>query len=376
MPDHRQVLERGLHEFHAPELPYEAILQRRDRHRRNQRIAAGVVGLGIGIAAILVGASVIRADKTTPANPEPQLKHNGAIAIVSETSPSEAGSVFLIDPRTGSRSQLTVCPECEPIDSLADVRWSPDGGKISFTTCRRGCAYGHVGVFDLATSTTSRIATCRRSAEGSAVCNGRLERSPDSSRIALGQSERLVLVDPDGSNRMTLADFGDDRGYVGRPAWSPDGGTIAFSVQFRGAGGTYLHPSRLYLVDGDGSNLRIILERRGVVGVGDPEWSPDGSRIAYVAFAPLKPAGGIPQVWIVDADGSDLSKLFVAGGCCTGYGTGLTWAPDGTEIAFVGRPPRGRIGTPRVYLVDPDGGNVRVLARDVPFGQPAWQPIP
>ena len=375
MPDHRDVLERGLHEFRAPELPYEAILQRRDRHRRNQRIAAAVVGLGIGIAAILVGTSVIRGDKTTPANPEPPLRHNGAIAIVAETSPSEAGSVLMIDPRIGSRSRLTVCLECEPIDSLEDLRWSPDGGKISFTTCRRGCAYGHVGVFDLATSTTSRIATCKRSTEGSAVCNGRLERSPDGSRIALGNSERLVLVDQDGSNRATLADFGDDRGYVGRPAWSPDGGTIAFSVQFRGARGLYLPPSRLYLVDADGSNLRIVLERRGVVGVGDPKWSPDGSRITYVAFAPSKPAGGIPQVWIVDADGSDLSRLFVAGGCCTGYTTGLTWAPDGTEIAFVGNPPGGRVA-PRLYLIDPDGGGVQVLARNVPFGLPAWQPVP
>jgi Tol biopolymer transport system component len=373
MSDHRQVLERGLHEFRAPELPYEAILQRRDRHRRNKRVAAVVVGLGIGIAAILVGTSVLRTHRTTPANPEPPLKHNGAIAIVDETSPSEAGSVFLIDPTTGSRSRLTVCPECEPIDSLEDLRWSPDGGKISYTTCRRGCAYGHVGVFDLATTTTSRIATCKRSAEGSAVCDGRLERSPDGSRIALGGYEGLVLVDPDGSNRMTLADFGDDRGWVGRPAWSPDGRTIAFSVQFFGATQAM---SRLYLVDADGSNLRIILERPGHVGMRDPKWSPDGSRLAYMATVPLKPAGGIPQVWIVDADGSDPSKLFVAGACCVGYGTGLTWAPDGTEIAFVGRPPRGRNGTPRVYLIDPDGGNVRVLARDVPFGQPAWQPIP
>src|SRR4029453_18645565 len=102
MPDHRDVLERGLHEFRAPELPYEAILQRRDRHRRNHRIAAAVVGLGIGIAAILIGARAFQADRTIPADPEPPLKHNGVIAF------PDGDTLRLFDPRTGISSSLSL----------------------------------------------------------------------------------------------------------------------------------------------------------------------------------------------------------------------------------------------------------------------------
>jgi Tol biopolymer transport system component len=92
-------------------------------------------------------------------------------------------------------------------------------------------------------------------------------------------------------------------------------------------------------VDADGSNLQMLIERPGDNGVRDPEWSPDGSRIAYMAYFvpkhPPEPAGAFPQVWIVDVDGSNPRKLFVGGWCCTGSRTGLSWALDGTGITFI-----------------------------------------
>jgi transglutaminase-like putative cysteine protease len=48
----------------GPDQPYEALLRRRDRKRRNQRIAAGVVGMAVFVAAIWIVTSVGSLDRS------------------------------------------------------------------------------------------------------------------------------------------------------------------------------------------------------------------------------------------------------------------------------------------------------------------------
>ena len=54
MTDRFDVLERYAPLFEAPEPSFEGFVRRRDRRRRNQRIAAGVVGIAVFLAAIAV----------------------------------------------------------------------------------------------------------------------------------------------------------------------------------------------------------------------------------------------------------------------------------------------------------------------------------
>ena len=368
MPDHRSVLERGLQEFRAPELPLEAILRRRDRRRRNQRIAAGVVGLAIGIAAILIGASLIRADKMTPATPELPYRHNGVIALLG------GDTLTLFDPRTEVSSKLSLRAGRGGY-SVTGFTWSPDGKKFAYTTEQQGT----VRVFDLKTHSITTIVPCEASRDDPG-CVANLAWSPDGSRIALSGYDGLELVDPDGSNLTTLI----AHGYVGPPTWSPDGTTIAFTASFASA-----EPQAVYEVDADGSNLRVLFEQPGSGRPGGLRWSPDGTRIAYLVTAPNSDPDGlrgpstsiIPQVWIVDADGSRPSKLFAGGACCAGGNwTGLSWSPDGSTIAFIATPPGSAYGSKHssgLYAIDPVDGDAEVLAWHVFLqGPPAWQPIP
>lgn len=53
MMDHRRALEEARRELRPSEDAFERLLERRDRKRRNGRIAAGVVGLVIGAGALL-----------------------------------------------------------------------------------------------------------------------------------------------------------------------------------------------------------------------------------------------------------------------------------------------------------------------------------
>jgi Tol biopolymer transport system component len=69
-----------------------------------------------------------------------------------------------------------------------------------------------------------------------------------------------------------------------------------------------------------------------VVGPAEPRWSPDGSRIAYIA-TPGTSAHYVLELWTVAPDGSDPLRLY-RGECCTDGSAGPVWSPDGSRIAF------------------------------------------
>jgi len=83
--DRFDVLERFQPLFEAPEPSFEGFVRRRDRKRRNQRIAAGIVGFAVFLAAIaLVALSPIDSSVTPGGGGEPQPTGPPATSIVPE----------------------------------------------------------------------------------------------------------------------------------------------------------------------------------------------------------------------------------------------------------------------------------------------------
>jgi hypothetical protein len=72
----------------GPDQPYDALLRRRDRKRRNQRIAAGVVGIAVFVAAIWVVTTGGAFDRATPAVPGSQT---GPTQIAPPPARAQAG---------------------------------------------------------------------------------------------------------------------------------------------------------------------------------------------------------------------------------------------------------------------------------------------
>src|SRR6185436_7223043 len=81
----------------------------------------------------------------------------------------------------------------------------------------------------------------------------------------------IYLMDPDGSNVRRLT---TDSSSEAQPAWSPDGGRIAFVSDRRGAGGT-----DIYVMDTLGTNV-VNLTNDAAVDLA-PAWSPDNQKIAF-----------------------------------------------------------------------------------------------
>lgn len=110
-------------------------------------------------------------------------------------------------------------------------------------------------------------------------------------------------------------------GYDSDARWSPDGSHIAFHSDRHGS---ERYDTDVYVVRADGSELRRLTRQGGSY----PAWSPDGSRIVYVAAV-----DGDRELWLVSADGGSATRLTRA----PGDDQDPSWSPDGTAILFSSR---------------------------------------
>jgi TolB protein len=150
--------------------------------------------------------------------------------------------------------------------------------------------------------------------------------SPDGKRVAFsgteGASSHLYLLSVKEGKLIQLT-F-DELVLDKTPAWSPDGKKIAFArapLKIRVINetmGTY-EPGEydIYIIDADGSNLRRLTTEGGYY----PTWSPDGK---YIAFT--RREGDRYAIWIMNSDGKNQTRLT--------YGVEPNWSPDGKKIVF------------------------------------------
>lgn len=99
-------------------------------------------------------------------------------------------------------------------------------------------------------------------------------------------------------------------------ALAPDGTRVVFPVQ-RDTG------TRLYVMDADGSGLRMLAEEMNVRGA--PAWSPDGR---WIAFAAIR--NGKQRLFKVPADGGEPIRLG------DGYALDPVWSPAGQFLIYSG----------------------------------------
>jgi TolB protein len=150
--------------------------------------------------------------------------------------------------------------------------------------------------------------------------------SPDGKRVAFsgteGASSHLYLLSVKEGKLIQLT-F-DELVLDETPAWSPDGKKIAFARAplkikvINETMGTY-EPGEydIYVIDADGSNLRRLTTEGGYY----PTWSPDGK---YIAFT--RREGDRYAIWIMNSDGKNQTRLT--------YGVEPDWSPDGKKIVF------------------------------------------
>jgi len=110
--------------------------------------------------------------------------------------------------------------------------------------------------------------------------------------------------------------------------------------------------------------------------IGDPQPSPDGSRIAYVVTQMDTEVDTYrSQIWMIPAAGG--TPIRYTGGK---NDSAPRWSPDGTRLAFVSRRDDGteagkKAARPEIWLLETDGGEAWQLTKTLHgAGDPAWSP--
>lgn len=163
----------------------------------------------------------------------------------------------------------------------------------------------------------------------------------------------IYTSNADGSGRVRLTN-GD--GYDRLPAWSPDGGRLAFvRTHVDGSSG-------LYLIDADGSNLEAHL-----IGTGQEfqslSWSHDGRQLIFSAWQARD--WSAPGIHAVDIASGAQARYIQR----EGSGGGLIVSPSRSELAY-----RSGVG---LKVINLHGEFVRQIAVDNPGGSldvHAWSP--
>jgi dipeptidyl aminopeptidase/acylaminoacyl peptidase len=127
---------------------------------------------------------------------------------------------------------------------------------------------------------------------------------------------------------------------------------------------------RIGYSSGDGRIHTILPWGRGDVSTGQvgwqPQWSPDGQRIAYnrtIAFDPNR--GSKDEIFSMAQDGSDVRRLTYLAGWGFPYLRIASYSPNGRRIAF------DKVGGPSIMVMRSDGSHAHRIHSGSPF---EWSP--
>lgn len=213
--------------------------------------------------------------------PAPTLIGGGGGKIAYASDSSGIPQIYYIQANNGITTKITDMPE-----GACQPDWSPDGKRLVFIS----------------------------------PCDMNKDYYPESS---------LYIINIDGTGLLPLPTMS---GGDFDPAWSPDGKYIAFT-SLRNNGRI-----QLYLINLEDNTVKPLSEKYSFDM--QPSWSKDGKKIVFISTR-----RGNPQIWVMDADGSN-QVLFSHSAGLRNYHP--TWTPDGTAIIFTQYVAEG--GVPRGML--------------------------
>lgn len=191
-------------------------------------------------------------------------------------------------------------------------RFTPDGQTVLFSSDRSG--NWQIWQVPLDGGAARRVRT-------SSATEWQVDASDDGTRLALLSnmegSEALFVLDRRTGAARKVVEHGKET-IFGNPDWSPDGGRIVFSSNWRIG-------HQIYLLELGPETVR----RLTGIGAGgcEPRFSPDGRKVVHVSRGHLSSKSRLVEIDLATGE----LKVLVS---WPALNYDPAYSPDGTEIAF------------------------------------------
>jgi Tol biopolymer transport system component len=312
------------------------------RRARRRLLANGAVAM-LAAAAIVVatfaGVDAIRsapvpADLPTP-SPAP-----GVLRADAEVLSFTGRALVAVNPETGKQRVLV-----KDLGVVWAAEWSADGRWVAYEMPSEGPDdfFGPISLWVVGPSQEPRqVATGVKRRVGHGGPSGTWMWSPTGPELATIDGSTLSIIDPGTGETHTVGSI--PGGVTAWPAWSPDRTRFVFGAR----GGA------LYSIDARSGARSLLVRLPGahLDSVDQIEWSPDGAHIAVMNDLSL--SGG--RVYVIDADGSNVRVLAddvdPAAGKDWFTNPMVAWSGDGTRLAYPQWGPDGKL---RIRVAPMDG---------------------
>jgi Tol biopolymer transport system component len=260
--------------------------------------------------------------------------------------------IWLVSSDGGPTTKLTTGEKGE-----TSPQWSPDGSNIAFLADRdKGTQVWVIpvdgGEADKLTSEENDIQSFQWSPDGKLIAFVTRDTPKDKAEREKRKKDKFDAIVVDSyftyshlwtidvesqektreKKRLTEGDF-----TASDPQWSPDGSTIAFVMSKGGAQESSFidisddRHTDVYIVSAKGGSLRQLTTNPGPDS--NPRWSPDGKLIAYTSSVEQKSWAAKTDAMLISPDGGaprNLTRDFFES--ANSGASSMAWAPDGNEL--------------------------------------------